>query len=264
MGLRLVRTLQTSITGDKESLRQLRRYARESIEGFRRAAEAAISITIMVAALGIIVRAFIVTGFAQNLSRVLITIAAGNVILMVIVAAIASILFGMGMPTVAAYLLVALFVAPPVADVVAVDILAIHMFVFYFAIVSNITPPIAVAVVITQGIAGSGFMQTSIDALKMGTPLFILPFLFIFNESLLNPTPMLAVTVLLLAVGFLAISIAFIGFRDLSLPARGVLLGTGFAALFAQQLTVQIILVAVIIMGLSTFDPRVAARLPTR
>lgn len=264
IGLRLVRTVQTSLTTGKNGLSQLRLYVRETIEGFRRAAEAAISITIMVAALGIIVRAFIVTGFAQNLSRVLIAIAAGSVILMVIVAAVASILFGMGMPTVAAYLLVALFVAPPVADVVAVDILAIHMFVFYFAIVSNITPPIAVAVVITQGIAGSGFMETSIDALKMGIPLFILPFLFIFNESLLNPTPMLAVTVLLLAVGFLAISIAFIGFRDLSLPARGVLLVIGFAALFAQQLIVQIILAAVIVVGLSTLNPQVAARLPTK
>lgn len=264
IGLRVIRVLQTAVRTEKTANGQIRLYTRETIEGFRRSAEAAISITIMVAALGIIVRAFIVTGFAQNLSRILISIAAGSVILMVLVAAIASILFGMGMPTVAAYLLVALFVAPPVAQVVSVDILAIHMFVFYFAIVSNITPPIAVAVVITQGIAESGFMETSIDALKMGFPLFLLPFLFIFNESLLTPTPMLVVTILLLSIGFLAISVAVIGFRGLSIPARGALLVAGFAALFAHQLAVQALIAGAIVFGLSMLNPRVAARLPNR
>lgn len=264
IGLRLVRVLQTAVQTSKVTIDSIRLYARETLEGFRRSAEAAISITIMVAALGIVVRAFIVTGFAQNLSRVLISIAAGSVILMVLVAAIASILFGMGMPTVAAYLLVALFVAPPVAEVVSVDILAIHMFVFYFAIVSNITPPIAVAVVITQGIAGSGFLETSIDALKMGFPLFLLPFLFIFNESLLIPSPMLIATVLLLSIGFLSISVAVIGYRDVSLPVRVGLFTVGLAALFAQQLALQVALVAAIVVALSVLNPRVAARLPLR
>jgi TRAP transporter 4TM/12TM fusion protein len=264
IGLRLVRVLQTAVRTSETTLDSIRLYARETLEGFRRSAEAAISISVMVAALGIVVRAFIVTGFAQNLSRVLISIAAGSVILMVLVAAIASILFGMGMPTVAAYLLVALFVAPPVAEVVSVDILAIHMFVFYFAIVSNITPPIAVAVVITQGIAGSGFLETSIDALKMGFPLFLLPFLFIFNESLLVPSPMLVATVLLLSIGFLAISVAVIGYRDVSLPVRLGLFIVGFAALFAQQLALQVALVAAILVALSMLNPRVAARLPLR
>lgn len=260
IGLRSVRMLQTAVTSEEYTIAgQARRFSRESLEGFRRGTESAIAISIMVAALGTIVRAFIVTGFAQSLSRSLIAIAGGSLILMILLSAIASIVFGMGMPTVAAYLLVALFVAPPLNEVVAIDIFSIHMFVFYFAIVSNITPPIAVAVVITQGIAGSDFLETSLDALRIGFPMFVLPFLFIFNETLLNPSLMLVPLVLVLALGFLAISVAIIGYNGASFPIRLAFLGFGLVALFAQQLLIQAALAGVILVAFGLLTPQARA-----
>jgi len=258
IGLRIVRMLQTGLQSDEHTVAgQARTFSRESFEGFRRGTESAIAISIMVAALGTIVRAFIVTGFAQSLSRSLISIAGSSLVLMVLLSAVASVVFGMGMPTVAAYLLVALFVAPPLSEVVAINILAIHMFVFYFAIVSNITPPIAVAVVITQGIADSRFLETSLDALRIGFPMFVLPFLFIFNEQLLDPSLMLVPLVLILAVGFLALSVALIGYNGASLPVRLSFLAFGLVALFAQQLLLQAALASVILIGFTLLTPQV-------
>lgn len=258
VGLRIVRTIHTAVTSeDRDVTSLLRKFSRQSVEGFRRGTEATVNISIMVAALGIIVRAFIVTGFAQSLSRSLISIAGGSVVLMVLASAVASIVFGMGMPTVAAYLLVALFVAPPLADVLPISILAVHMFVFYFAIVSNITPPIAVAVVITQGIAGSDFLETAIDALRIGFSLFILPFLFVFNETLLEPSLLLIPTVFVLAVGFLAVSTALIGYNGVSPPIRGGFLAIGIVAIFAQQLFLQVALATVILVSFILLTPQV-------
>lgn len=256
IGLRIVHMIQLAILGDGNFHQQARDFGRQSLEGFRRGAEAAVEISIMVASLGIVVRAFIVTGFAQNLSQSLIAIAGDSVILMIVVAALASIVFGMGMPTVAAYLLVALFVAPPLAEVLPVDILAVHMFVFYFAIVSNITPPIAVAVVVTQGIAESDFLETAIDALRLGFPLFILPFLFVFNDVLLSPSVSLVPTVLFLSIGFLALSVAFIGYNDASLPIRGVFLAIGILTLFTQQLVYQGGLALLVVVAFVVLTPR--------
>lgn len=249
--LRFVRVLYDGITGDNGLASELRRFGRENVEAFRRGAEATMAITIMVAALGIIVRAFIVTGFAQNLSTQLILLSGGNVVLIVLMAALASIVFGMGMPTVAAYLLVALFVAPPLGDALAIGPLAIHMFVFYFAIVSNITPPIAVAVVVAQGIAESSFIETTIDALKMGFPMFILPFVFIFNEQILSFTPMTTLIATIVGIGFMSISLGLIGYKATAKPVRAGFVATGFGAIFTPWLGGQAVFVAMFIGGLA-------------
>lgn len=263
-GLRLLKKIYLGLVTEQSVTTSLQRYARENLEGFRRSAEAMLSITIMVAALGIIVRAFIVTGFAQSLSSQLISMAGGNVVLMVILAALASIVFGMGMPTVAAYLLVALFVAPPLSQAVDVSQLAVHMFVFYFAIVSNITPPIAVAVVVAQGIAESDFLETIVDALKMGFPMFLLPFLFIFNDHLLSLSLMTVPVTIILAVGFVALSVAFIGYRGISMMVRGAFFLLGGAIVFAPWLSIQLLLVVFVLAGLVFLHPTAAMRVKQR
>jgi len=249
-GLSFVRFLYEGTMGEDDLSNKLRRFARENVEGFRRGVEAMMGITIMVAALGIVVRAFIVTGFAQTLSTQLILLSGGNVVLIVIMAALASIIFGMGMPTVAAYLLVALFVAPPLGEALAVGPLAVHMFVFYFAIVSNITPPIAVAVVIAQGIADSEFLDTTVDALKMGFPMFLLPFVFIFSDEILAFSPMTILVAVIVGTGFVSISIGFIGYDDISMPVKAGFIVTGLGAVFTPWFVGQVIFVALVVGGL--------------
>lgn len=162
----------------------------------------------------------------------------------------------MGLPTVAAYLLVALFVAPPLSQILPVGELEVHMFVFYFAVVSSITPPIAVNVVITQGIAGSGFIETSVDALKMGFPLFLLPFIFIFNSEVLNPSIYSLLVVTILAIGFVSISTALVGYAELSSSIRSIFGILGLIVLFGPTIYVQASIAAIIIGGLAYYSER--------
>jgi TRAP-type uncharacterized transport system fused permease subunit len=95
------------------------------------------------------------------------------------------IILGMGMPTVAAYTIVALLVAPALIEGFGLARLPVHFFVFYAAILSGITPPIAIAVVVTTGIAQSNFWRTAIESVKIAAPLFILPFTFIYNPEII-------------------------------------------------------------------------------
>lgn len=240
VSLRFVRAL-TDVYRGQDAVPALRRYGRETLEGMYRGAEVTVNITILLASMGIVIRALIVTGFAQRLSSYLVVLSGGDLIVMLFLAAIASIAFGMGMSTTAAYLIVAILVAPALLRF-GLEPFTAHLFVFYFAIVSNITPPIALSVIIGQGIAGSEFWETALESLKIGFPMFLLPFSFFANDALLYPGPMTAVAFAIVLVGFVALSIGLTGrLRDeLSPFVRAAFIGVGLATLFAPMLAVQL------------------------
>jgi len=102
----------------------------------------------------------------------------------VILAMVISIVLGMGMPTVAAYVIVAALIAPALVQQFFVPDLAAHFFVLYAAILSGLTPPIAIAVVVATGIAESNFWRTAHEAMKISAPIYVLPFAFIYNPEL--------------------------------------------------------------------------------
>ncbi|MFC6907043.1 TRAP transporter fused permease subunit [Halalkalicoccus tibetensis] len=241
IALRLVRTLNEIRTDDVETSSTLLYYGRETLEGFRRGAEVTVNITILLASLGIVIRALTVTGFAQRLSTQLVIISGGVLLILLVLAMIASIAFGMGMSTAAAYMIVGILIAPSLTTI-GLNELPAHLFVFYFAIVANITPPIALSVIIAQGIAGSGFWETAIESLKIGFPMFLLPYAFLFNQSLLYPSLMTIPVFAIVLVAFVAMSIALSGnIREkISLPARAGFLVVGFTALFVPHLIAQI------------------------
>jgi TRAP transporter 4TM/12TM fusion protein len=247
MGLQFVQTGITILREDVEPLGELRRYLRESMEGIRRGAEATLDITILLASLGIVIRALIVTGFAQQVSSYLVTIAGGSVIIMLLLAMLASIAFGMGMSTTAAYMIVAVLVAPSLVNI-GVQAYTAHMFVFYFAIVSNITPPIALSVIIGQGIAGSEFWETAFESLRMGFPMFLLPFSFFYNEALLYPSSMTPVMFVIVLAGFVAVSVGLIGRAESDIPTvlRPVFVALGLGAIFLPTIAGQVLLTAAI------------------
>ncbi|APX97739.1 TRAP transporter permease [Natronorubrum daqingense] len=141
-------------------------------------------IVIIVAAVNGIVDILTQTGLPGTMSLALIDLAGGNMALTVILAMVICILLGLGMPTVAAYIVVAFLIAPTLASQFLVDEMAAHYFVFYSAILSGLTPPIAIAVVVATGIAGSNFWRTCFEALKVSAVLFILPIAFIYNPEL--------------------------------------------------------------------------------
>jgi TRAP-type uncharacterized transport system fused permease subunit len=95
-----------------------------------------------------------------------------------------AVLLGMGMPTTAAYAVAASVVAPGLVNL-GVPVLTAHFFVFYFAVVSAITPPVALASYAAAGISGANPMETSVASFKMGLSAFIVPFMFFYNGALL-------------------------------------------------------------------------------
>ncbi|SEP16814.1 TRAP transporter, 4TM/12TM fusion protein [Halogranum amylolyticum] len=251
MVLRLLRVVLEIATGDDEAQPALKQYLRESLEGLRRGAEATLNITILLASLGIVIRALIVTGFAQQLSSYLVLLSGGSVITMLFLAMLSAIAFGMGMSTTAAYMIVAVLVAPSLTEI-GVNEFTAHMFVFYFAIVSNITPPIALSVIIGQGIAGSDFWETALEALRIGFPMFLIPFAFFYNEALLYPGPMTIVAFLIVFAGFIAVSIGLMGRLQEEIPGymRVAFVALGLGAIFVPTMISQAVIAAAIVAGI--------------
>jgi TRAP transporter 4TM/12TM fusion protein len=163
---------------------QSREIAEQTLLGLKYGAITLGPIVIIVAAVNGIVDILTQSGLPGILSLALIDLSGGNMALTVILAMVICILLGLGMPTVAAYIVVAFLIAPTLINQFFVPDMAAHYFVFYSAILSGLTPPIAIAVVVATGIAGSNFWRTCFEALKISAVLFILPIAFIYNPEL--------------------------------------------------------------------------------
>ncbi|ADD07555.1 TRAP-type transport system permease protein (plasmid) [Natrialba magadii ATCC 43099] len=169
---------------DESPVAMLRTKLFETVDGFREGAIILAPIVIIIAAVNGIVDVLVSTGIPGILSLILIDLSGGSMFLAVLIAMVVCILLGLGMPTVAAYSLVALLIAPALVSDFAVPDLAAHYFVLYAAILSGITPPIAIAVVVAAGVAKANFWRTSLEALKLAAPLYVLPFAFIYNPEI--------------------------------------------------------------------------------
>lgn len=156
----------------------------DAAEGFKEGAMILAPIAIIIAAINGIVDVFEASGIPGVLSLALLDLSGGIMLYAVILAMIISIALGLGMPTVAAYVIVAALIAPALVQQFFVPDLAAHFFVLYAAILSGLTPPIAIAVVVATGIAGSNFWRTAHEALKISASIYILPFAFIYNPEL--------------------------------------------------------------------------------
>jgi len=141
-------------------------------------------IGISLAIVGIMAQTLITTGLGSKIAGLVELLSGGNLVLALILTMIVSLLLGCGVPTAAAYSLVAIVVIPSLIRM-GVDPLAAHFFAFYFAVISAVTPPVALAALAGAGIAGAGFMRTSIEAFKLAIAGFIIPFLVIFNPAII-------------------------------------------------------------------------------
>ncbi|SDY54831.1 TRAP transporter, 4TM/12TM fusion protein [Evansella caseinilytica] len=133
---------------------------------------------------GVIVGVIALTGVGQRFSSMLLGIADTNVLLALVFAMLISIILGMGMPTTAAYAVAASVVAPGLITI-GIPLLTAHMFVFYFAVMSAITPPVALAAYAAAGVAGTDPFKTGITAFKLGIAAFIVPFMVYYSPELM-------------------------------------------------------------------------------
>ena len=149
------------------------------------ASQAIIPVATACATAGIIIGIITMTGLGLKFSSLVVTLSGGNLFAALVLTMIASLVLGMGLPTAAAYILVATLVAPALVEL-GVNLLAAHLFVFYAAMLSSITPPVALAAYAAAGIAGGNPFGIAVQACRFGIAAFIVPYLFAYDPALLG------------------------------------------------------------------------------
>ncbi|WP_076449635.1 TRAP transporter permease [Roseivivax lentus] len=169
-------------------------------------------IVVITAAAGIVIGVLNETGLSFGMTSYLVTFAREDALSLLFLAAFVSIVLGMGMPTIAVYVLLAALVAPALTRL-GIEPTAAHLFVLYFGMMSMITPPVAIAAFAAAALTGAGPMRTAFAALRFGWPAFVLPFSFAYNPALIlkGSIAAAAVSMILAIAGVGMISIALAG-----------------------------------------------------
>lgn len=182
--------LMAFFRGETNLLGRLRQGWSELVEGLQLGARNMIGIGIATACAGIIVGTVTVTGLGLVMTDLVEAISGGNLIGMLSLVAVACLILGMGMPTTANYIVVSTLMAPVVVELGAqsglvVPLVAVHMFVFYFGLMADVTPPVGLASFAAAAIARADPIKTGVQAFWYSIRTGILPFMFIFNTDLL-------------------------------------------------------------------------------
>jgi TRAP transporter 4TM/12TM fusion protein len=232
---------------------------------------ARLSLAVMAACavVGIIIGVVSLTSFGTVMTSSIVTLGAGSLLLTLILTMLASMVLGMGLPSIPAYIITATMAAPALAGF-DIPILSAHMFVFYFGIFANITPPVCLAAFAGAGIAGGDPMKTGFQSLKLALAGFIVPFMFIYNPTMLMIDPAgLAVTakefplppvmeivmvVITSVVGVIGLSAAVEGyFKGVMNPLMRVALAVGALLLIYPELMTDVA-GAIIVIGIAAWN----------
>ena len=146
-------------------------------------AKGVVDVAVACAAAGLVIGIFTLSGLGLKLSNLVIAASQGNLLVALFLTMIICIILGMGVPTAAAYIITAALVAPALVDMGVVPIAA-HMFIFYFAILSAITPPVALAAFAGAGIAGANQMKTGFTASRLGIVAYIVPYMMVYGPGI--------------------------------------------------------------------------------
>jgi TRAP transporter 4TM/12TM fusion protein len=195
-------------------------------------------ILVISAAAGYIMALFQVSGLAFAFAAYLVQLGSENLILLLVLAALVSIVLGMGLPTIGVYIMLAILVAPALVKV-GVAPLAAHLFILYFGMMSLITPPVAPAAYVAAAIAGSPSMATGWMAMRFGWSSYIVPFLFVYSPAILMQGSVLDIVVVTVTslFGIWLICAAMTGYftRLLSGPRRIAFVAAGIMMLLPHQ-----------------------------
>ena len=155
------------------------------VEAIKKNATSIAPVSCACAVAGIVVGVLTMTGLGLIISSAIIDLSGGNKLIILLFTALTSIILGMGLPTSACYIILAVLVAPALVKV-GFPIIAAHLFVFYFGIISAITPPVALAAYAAAGLANSDPSKTGFYAVKIGIAKFLVPFIFCYNPGLVG------------------------------------------------------------------------------
>ena len=153
-------------------------------DGLEDAGKGMVIIGVLLAGAQVLVSMINLTGIGVTLSSLIVSVAGDSVVLVAVIVGLVCLIMGMGLPTTAAYVLVAAVLAPAMTSV-GIDPLAAHLFVFYFATISVITPPVCVAVFVGSGIAGTNWLPAAGEAVRLGAVTYVVPFLLLLYPGML-------------------------------------------------------------------------------
>jgi TRAP transporter 4TM/12TM fusion protein len=218
----------------------LRKSTRMSMRQILRALEkGAISflpITGIVVACNILVGMITLTGLGLQLSSILIELSGNSLFVLLLLTMISSLILGLGLPIMVSYLVLAVLVAPALVQMGVLPIAA-HLFIFIFAVVSDLTPPVAPGAFIAAGIAGADMMRSAWQACRLGLVVYILPFMFVYDKALLLQGSIIEIilAVFTTSIGVCALSFAIQGFifRRINVLQRMLCLLCAFALIGA-------------------------------
>jgi TRAP transporter 4TM/12TM fusion protein len=187
---------------------------RDILDALNAGARGALGVAIACATAGIIVGVVTLTGVGLKLGNGLVDLAGGHLLLTMFFTMITSLVLGMGAPTTANYVITST-IAAPALTILGVPLMAAHLFVFYFGIVADITPPVALAAYAGAGIAKADPFWTGVNATKLAIGAFIVPYIFVYNPGLvlIGTTPaMLALNVTTATLGMIGLGAAAVGY----------------------------------------------------
>ncbi|MBM7610679.1 TRAP transporter 4TM/12TM fusion protein [Lysinibacillus composti] len=225
---------------------------KEMVDALVDGARTALAVVAATACAGIIVGVVVKTGLGLSLANSLVDLAGGRIFLTLFFVMIASLILGMGAPTTANYVITSTIAAPAIVTLLAPDvqqaavplviILSAHFFVFYFGIIADITPPVALAAFAASGISGGDPIKTGVHSAKLAIAAFIIPYMIVYSPSLL----MIDVTfwevawvVITAFMGMIAISAGIIGYwyRSINWIERLVVIAAGLAMVYPESLS---------------------------
>lgn len=212
---------------DRIGLKRMVKILKETGEGM-------LEIGVICSAAGLIIGIVSLTGLGFTFSQALVSLAGGSTLLLLVLGAAGAIILGMGMTVTAAYLLMVVLIAPALIQL-GIAPLSAHLFVFYFAVMSFLTPPICLAVYAAASLAGADMMKTAYQAIKLGIAAYIVPFLFVYHPSLLLQGDIVdiihAVMTAMIGISLVAIGIEGFLFRELNWLKRALLILGGLGCM---------------------------------
>jgi TRAP transporter 4TM/12TM fusion protein len=179
---------------------------KDIVDGLEQGARSALGVVAATACAGIIIGVVTQTGLGLKMGTTLVDLAGGRLFLTLFFTMLTSLILGMGVPTTANYVITSTIAAPALL-LMDIPILAAHLFAFYFGIIADVTPPVALAAFAGSGIAKSNPLRTGINAFKLAIAAFLVPYVFVYNPALL----MIDVNVMSMIVIIITAVIGIIG-----------------------------------------------------
>jgi len=217
---------------------------RKMIVGFEKVAKTALTVGMACATAGIIIGSMFSSGIGARLSWIVINAAGGDPFITLIYTAIISLILGCGMPSVGVYLILVTTVIPALIEL-GINPVAAHFFAFYFAVVSNFTPPVCVATFAAAAIAESSPMKSALKAFFVGISTYVIPFIFVYHTGLLMIGSagdiLIATFRALLAVFFLSAAVNGFLLKRVSLIERAIMITIPILIIIPESMPATII-----------------------